>query len=144
MNAKLVSSTEAVAVSRLVAVNVNALLADVAKVLSSTHVSLVVDCNSDGTMAGVIKKRSIVKSISQCEEAVCTTATADMMTRDVTSCRPIDRLPDVLSMMHKRGFVHIPVIDEHSKPTGAWSMHETPSGRCWHKRNTKKRCCLST
>jgi len=118
MNAKLVSSMDAIAASRLATVSVKALLADVAKVLSSTHISLVVVCNCDGTMAGVITKTNIVQRISQCEEAVCTMAAADMMTLDVTSCRPTDLLPDVLSMMHKRGFVHIPVIDEQSKPTG--------------------------
>ena len=29
-----------------------------------------------------------------------------------------DSLPNVLSIMQKRGFVHIPVVDEHSKPLG--------------------------
>lgn len=43
---------------------------------------------------------------------------AELMVRDVTYCHPSDSLPDVLTMMAKRGFVHIPVIDEHSTPLG--------------------------
>jgi CBS domain-containing protein len=40
------------------------------------------------------------------------------MTRDVTTCHPSDALLDVLSTMKISGFVHLPVIDERSKPSG--------------------------
>lgn len=45
-------------------------------------------------------------------------AAADVMTRDVAYCGPTDFLPDVLSMMEERGFVHVPVVDENAKPLG--------------------------
>ncbi|OOO00852.1 MAG: hypothetical protein USCGTAYLOR_02955 [Chromatiales bacterium USCg_Taylor] len=118
MNMKLVSSIDAVARSRLVTINVNALLVDVAKLLSDTQISLVVVCNSDGAMVGVITKTNIVQQFGRCGESACTTVAADVMTRDVAYCRPTDSLPDVLSMMEKRGFVHIPVVDENCKPSG--------------------------
>ena len=118
MNTKLVSSIDAVARSRLVTIGADALLVDVAKLLSDPQISLVVVCDSDGAMVGVITKTNIVQQFGHCGESACTTAAADVMTRDVTYCRPTDSLPDVLSMMGKRGFVHIPVVDEHSKPLG--------------------------
>lgn len=118
MNTKLVSSIDAVARSRLVTISADASLVDVAKPLSDTQISLVVVCDSDGAMVGVITKTNIVQQFGRCGESACTTAAADVMTRDVTYCRPTDSLPDVLSMMAKRGFVHIPVVDEHSKPLG--------------------------
>jgi CBS domain-containing protein len=118
MNTKLVNSIDAVARSRLVTTNVDALLVDVAKLLSGTQISLVVVCNSDGAMVGVITKTNIVQQVGRCGENVRTTVAADVMTRDVAYCRPTDSLPDVLSMMEKRGFVHIPVVDENSKPSG--------------------------
>ena len=118
MNTKLVSSIDAVARSRLVTIRADALLVDVAKLLSDTQISLVVVCDSDGAMVGVITKTNIVQQIGRCGASGCTTAAADVMTRDVAYCRPTDSLSDVLSMMEKRGFVHIPVIDENSKPLG--------------------------
>jgi CBS domain-containing protein len=118
MNTKLVSSIEAVARSRLVTISGNALLLDAAKLLSDTQISLVVVCNHDGPMVGVITKTDLVQQIGRCGGRACTTAVADVMTRAVTYCRPTDCLPDVLSMMAKRGFVHAPVVDEHSKPLG--------------------------
>jgi CBS domain-containing protein len=118
MNTKLVSSIDAVARSRLVTITDDALLVDAARLLSDTHISLVVVCDHDGAMVGVITKTNIVQQIGRCGESACTTAVADVMTRDVTYCRPTDSLPDVLSMMAKRGFVHMPVVDENSKPLG--------------------------
>ena len=40
------------------------------------------------------------------------------MTRDVTYCRPSDPLHGVLSQMKERGFVHVPIIHQDSKPAG--------------------------
>jgi CBS domain-containing protein len=118
MNTKLVSSIEAVAHSRLVTIIVDAPLVHVAKLLADTQVSLVVVCDSERAMVGVITKTDIVLRIGHCRGSACTTAAADVMTRDVAYCRPTDCLPDVLSMMERRGFVHIPVVDENSKPLG--------------------------
>lgn len=86
--------------------------------LSDTHVSLVVVWDSEGAMVGVITKTNIVQQIGRCGGSACTTAAADVMTRDVAYCRPTDCLPDVLSTMEKHGFVHVPVVDENSRPLG--------------------------
>lgn len=118
MNSKLVSSMETVARSRLVTVSVDALLKDVAKLLSNTHISLVVVCEADGRMAGVITKTNVVRRIGHCEGNACTTTAASVMTRDVAFCHPADELSDVLAMMQTRGFVHVPVVDRHMVPSG--------------------------
>ena len=118
MNTKLVSSIDAVARSRLMTISGDALLVDAARLLSDTHISLAVVCNYDGVMVGVVTKTDLVQQIGRCGGSACTTAVANVMTRDVACCRPTDCLPDVLSMMAKRGFVHFPVVDEHSRPMG--------------------------
>jgi predicted transcriptional regulator len=63
MNTKLVSSIDAVAHSRLATISVDAELVDVAKLLSYTQVSLVVVCDFEGAMVGVITKTDIVQQI---------------------------------------------------------------------------------
>jgi CBS domain-containing protein len=118
MNTKLVSSIGAATRSRLVTVSDDTLLVDVAKLLSDTQISLIVVCDSAGAMVGVITKTNIVRLIGHCRGSSCRTPAADVMTPNVTSCRATDFLPDVLTMMAKHGFVHIPVIDEHFKPLG--------------------------
>jgi CBS domain-containing protein len=124
MNTKLVSSMNAVARSRLATISADALLVDAARLLSGTQISLIIACNHDGAMVGVITKTNIVQQIGRCGESACTTAAADVMTRDVTYCRPTADLYDVLSTMGKRGFVHVPIVDEHLKPLGVLNARD--------------------
>jgi len=131
MNTKLVSSIDAVARSRLMTISADALLVDAAKALSDTQISLIVVCDSDEAMVGVITKTNIVQQIGHCGERACATTATDVMTRDVVYCRPTDCLPDVLSMMQNRGFVHVPIVDENCKPSGAcasWCAWEGSPG----------------
>ncbi len=53
-----------IALRRLITIRDDALLTDVAKPLSSRHISLVVVCNPDGVMVGVITKTDIVRQIA--------------------------------------------------------------------------------
>ena len=118
MDTKPVSSIDAVARSRLITISADALLVDAAKLLSDTQISLLVVCNSDGAMVGVLTKTDIVREIGRCGESACSTAAADVMTREVAYCRPTDSLHGVLSMMERRGFIHVPIVDETFTPQG--------------------------
>lgn len=113
-----VSSIAAATRSRLVTVRSNAPLREAAQLLSSTHISLLVVCDPDGTMIGVISKSDIVKQIGQCMGVTCTNTVDLVMKRDVVACGPADGLSDVLAMMQTRGLVHVPVIDAEGKPSG--------------------------
>jgi CBS domain-containing protein len=114
----LVERVLPIALKRLNTIQAGALLTDAAKLLCDTHKALLIVCNSDGAMIGVISKTDIVRQIAHCEGSRCTTPAEAVMTRDVTSCHPDDPLHDVLSKMKERGFVHVPIVDQESKPIG--------------------------
>lgn len=118
MNSILVNQIDGVVSSRLLTVSSDTLLVDVASQLSETHIGLVVVCDPLGRMVGIITKTNIVQQIGSSCERLGATLASDVMTRNVTSCCSTDALLDVLSRMIKNGFVHLPVIDERSKPTG--------------------------
>ena len=118
MRSILVKGIDALARSRLVTISADALLVDAARLLSDTHISLVVVCDSHGVMVGVITKTNIVQQIARSCEIIGTTLASEVMTRDVTSCRPTDSLLDVMTVMEKRGLTHIPVVGDDSKPSG--------------------------
>ena len=118
LNTKLVSSIEAATRSRLRMVTVDTLLQEVARLLSSTQISLVVVCDQAGVMVGVVTKTNLVRQIGHCKGTASTSTAAEMMTQDVTFCRATDCLTEVLSMMQTRGFVHVPVIDAEGRPSG--------------------------
>ena len=114
----LVERVLPIALKRLNTIQAGAFLTDAAKLLCETHRSLLVVCNPDGVMVGIISKTDIVRQIAHCEGSRCTTPAKAVMTRDVTYCHSGDPLHDVLSKMKERGFVHVPIVDQESKPIG--------------------------
>ncbi len=118
MSTKLVSNIAAAARSRLLAVQADMPLREVARLLSSTQISLAVVCDQEGTMIGVVTKSDIVRQIGHCTGRSCAATVDGLMTRNVISCRTTDGLPDVLSMMQVNGLVHVPVVDTEGKPSG--------------------------
>lgn len=113
-----VSALLPAAQKRLATVGEDAPLIDAAKLLAHSHINLVVVCRSDGTIAGVITKTDVVRQIGHCVGADCTKPASAVMTRDVVVCRPSDWLRDVWSTMRERGFKHVPVVDDASRPLG--------------------------
>jgi CBS domain-containing protein len=142
MDSVLVRSIGAVTRRRLATIGTGAPLPQAAKMLSTTPVSLVIVCNADGTMAGVITKTDIVRSLGHDPQAVGSIASGDVMTREVVSCRPGDALQDVLRMMGERGLVHVPVIEDDSRPSGVMEARDAlralashASYEIWHLRD---------
>jgi CBS domain-containing protein len=123
-DAMLVESILPIALKRLSTIRADASLTDAAKLLCDTHISLVVVCSPDGVMVGVMTKTDVVRQIAHCQGSRCTTAAAAVMTRDVTYCHPSDSLHDVLSKMKEHGFVHIPIVDQDSKPYGVLNVRD--------------------
>ncbi len=106
------------ALKHLCTVQADAALTEAAKLLSNTHISLVVMCNLDGIMVGILTKTDVVRQIARCAGSGCTAAASDVMTRDVIYCHPNDTLQDAISKMKEHTFVHIPVVDQTLKPLG--------------------------
>ena len=103
---------------RLVTIEAEALLVEAAKLLTDTHRALLVVCEKNGAMVGVVTKTDIVRQVAGCSGDLREARIADVMTQAVTSCRENDPLHGVLGIMKARGFVHIPIVDEKSRPVG--------------------------
>ena len=88
----LVERVLPIALKRLNTIQAGASLTDAAKLLCDTHKALLVVCDPDGVMVGVITKTDIVRQIADCEGSRCTAAAETVMTRDVTYCHPNDSL----------------------------------------------------
>ncbi len=113
-----VSVIDAVTRSRLLTVEVDALLVEVAALLSSAQISTVVVCDSAGLPVGTITESVLVRHLGLGHADFFTTHAGDVMTHEITNCMPDDLLSDVLAMMHKRGLLHVLVVDVANKPLG--------------------------
>ena len=114
----LVSGIEAVARSRLLTVGAQALLVDVASLLSSAQISVVVVCDGAGAAIGIITETVLVRRLGLGQADFFGTHAADVMTRDITVCALDDVLSDVLAMMHTRGLIHVLLVDADNKALG--------------------------
>jgi CBS domain-containing protein len=109
---------------RLVTIRDNVPLIDAAILLHDPDSDLVVVCNSDGLLAGVITKTDVVRQISHCSGAGCMTAASSVMTRTVILCRPVDPLPEVWKIMKERHLKNIPIIDQDVRPLGVLNARD--------------------
>jgi CBS domain-containing protein len=113
-----------IAYNRLVTIRDDAPLIGAARLLRDLDRDLVVVCNSDGLLVGVITKTDVVRQISHCNGAGCMTAASSVMTRAVVLCRPDDRLNEVWSAMKERHLKHVPVVDQEVRPLGVLNARD--------------------
>ena len=114
----LITTMLPIARKRLVTLDAVAPVIEAAKLLSAPNTNLVIACDSDGLMVGVLTKADIVKQISYCTGCSCVTAIADIMTRDIIKCSPDDQLQDIWVVMKNKALRQIPVSDNQSRPIG--------------------------
>lgn len=110
--------------NRLVTIRDDVPLIEAAILLRDLDNDLVVVCNSDERLAGVITKTDIVRQIGQRRGSGCVTAAASVMTRTVILCRPGDRLPEAWSVMKERRLKNIPIVDEDVRPLGVLNARD--------------------
>jgi CBS domain-containing protein len=103
---------------RLATVSAAAPVREAADLMSKPHIDLVVVCNDDGGMAGVLTKTDIVGQIGRCGGGICMDRVDTIMTRDAFSCAPSDLLQDVWSVMKERGLQRVPIVGQRGKPIG--------------------------
>jgi CBS domain-containing protein len=117
-----------VARKRLLTIRDDAPLIDAARILSDLDRNIVVVCNADELLAGVITKTDVVRQISHCSGAACATAASSIMTRSVVLCRPGDPLHEVWSVMKERRLKNIPIVDQDARPLGVLNARDALEG----------------
>jgi CBS domain-containing protein len=109
--------------ARLVTLADDAPLVEAAKLLR-VGIDLVIVCNHEGFLSGVLTKTDVVSRISGCLGSSCVTAVSLAMTRNVVSCVPADRLQDVWTRMKTQGLKNVPVIDQDCRPIGVLNARD--------------------
>ncbi|MCV2356490.1 CBS domain-containing protein [Paucibacter sp. B2R-40] len=122
--APLVSTIQTIARSRLLTVPAGAHLVDVAALLSSAQISVVVVCSEAGAVLGIITETMLVKQLGLGQADFFTTRADAVMSREIRSCGLQDQLSDVVAIMHKLGLIHILLVDADNKPLGVVNVRD--------------------
>ena len=113
-----------IARKRLVTVSFKDPLTVAADRLSRDDTNVIVVCDEDNAMVGIVSKTDIVARIGQCRGHACTTMVASVMTQDVVSCSPDDAIRSVWTRMKEKGHLYVPIADREGHPLGTLHVRD--------------------
>lgn len=97
-------------------------LLDASHMLASKKIGAVVVSDGEGQVAGILSERDIVRAISKGGAAALSSPVADMMTRDVITCTESETLDNIMQIMTRGRFRHLPVVDSAGRLAGIISI----------------------
>ena len=84
---------------------------DVAARLSARRIGAIVITAADGSIAGIISERDVIRVIGQHGASALDWPVSEAMTRAVQTCRESDTIDTLMSVMTARRFRHLPVLE---------------------------------
>jgi CBS domain-containing protein len=120
----LVSTLEALTRSRLVVVDADTLLADVARLLLKPHISVVVVCTEAAAVAGVITETVLIHQFAFAHADVFRNRAGEVMLDKFHTCQPSDSLTAVLEMMQAHGLAYVLVVEPGNLPVGVLTVRD--------------------
>lgn len=97
--------------ARVETVRPNATVQQVCDVLTSRQIGATVVVGAAGEVVGVVSERDIVQALSKQGPGSLTQEVGEIMTRDVVSCKLTDTSEDLMEMMTRGRFRHVPVVE---------------------------------
>ena len=89
----------------------DASLLEVAATLAENRIGAVLVMQSDGTVAGIISERDVVRALAQRGE-LGQTKVSEFMTRELITCRPDATIDQIMSLMTEGRVRHLPVMED--------------------------------
>ncbi len=89
----------------------DAALIEAVEALADKRVGLIVICAENGSLAGVLSERDVIRAIKNSGHAALDSKVAVAMTKRVRTCRHMDPAFDVIEIMNRGGFRHMPVVE---------------------------------
>ncbi|RUT34995.1 CBS domain-containing protein [Arsenicitalea aurantiaca] len=87
-------------------------IADAVNALNANRIGAVVVTGEDGSVAGILSERDIVRRMGADPTAFLQTPVSETMTRDVVHCTRDDTVDHVLELMTERRIRHMPVCED--------------------------------
>ncbi len=87
-------------------------LIDIARKLGAKKIGAIVVADAKGGVAGIISERDIIRVVAERGADGLGVEVADVMTRQVVTCREADTLDALMSTMTAGRFRHLPVIED--------------------------------
>jgi len=96
----------------VITISSDATLSEAARLLASKHIGAVVVRDGDGTLSGILSERDIVRALAQASVNALAQTVARHMTRSVATCSETDSVDELMEMMTRGRFRHVPVVED--------------------------------
>ena len=87
-------------------------LVDAVRTLSEKRYGALVVCDADGSIAGILSERDIVRGMAESGPHALDGPVEQLMTRKVETCVPADDVNSVMERMTSGRFRHLPVLQD--------------------------------
>jgi CBS domain-containing protein len=95
----------------VVTITSDATISEAARLLARRRIGAVVVRDRDGSVAGILSERDIVRAIADDSIAALGQAVSAHMTRSISTCSECDSVEDIMEQMTRGRFRHVPVVD---------------------------------
>ena len=99
---------------RLVAVEPDAKVRNIAETLKQERIGAVLVRDQEGALLGIVSERDIVRSIAELGPETLNKSAADLMTRSVVTTRPESGTEELMEQMLAERIRHLPVYEDGS------------------------------
>lgn len=113
----------------VVTVAPDASIGEAARLLAGHRIGALVAVEADGTLAGILSERDIVRGMAA-HDNVCTTAKVrDLMTAAVLTCHEDDSIESLMQTMTGKRIRHLPVVDGDGRLVGIVTIGDVVKSR---------------
>lgn len=96
----------------VVSVPSTATLSEAVRVLARRRIGAVVVHDDDNAVAGILSERDIICALADGSANALARSVAAHMTQRVSTCRENDAIEDLMELMTRKRFRHIPVVED--------------------------------
>ena len=104
-------------------------LADAARLLTEKRIGAVVVREEDGPLLGILSERDLVKALAAHGASALEQAVDCHLTREVVTCGLGHTMEDLMDMMTRGRFRHVPVLDDDGRLCGVVSIGDVVKNR---------------
>ena len=104
-------------------------IADAVDLLHLHKIGAVVATGDGATIEGIISERDIVRHLAAEQEGTLRLKVEDLMTENVSTCRPEDEAESVMARMTDGKFRHMPIVDDADRLIGIVSLGDLVNAR---------------
>ena len=106
----------------IVALSSEATLAEAARLLAHKRIGALVVRGANGVLAGILSERDVVRAMAQDGASALARTVSATMTREVATCSELDTVEELMEMMTRGRFRHVPVLDGDNRLCGLVSI----------------------